>query len=79
MLQEIRETVRVIEVETRRLNPDPINDLMDAAEAELGDILNTVKERRFSPPTSPEIEAMLSKALERKNTNTQSAEGTISR
>jgi hypothetical protein len=66
LLQEIAETVRVIEVETRRLNPDAIHALTDAAESGLNDILHTIQEGRFPSPSSPEIDALLSQAIERK-------------
>jgi hypothetical protein len=66
LLQEIVETVRVIEVETRKLGPDAIHDATDAAESDLNDILHTIRERRFPSSPSEEIDALLSKAIEIK-------------
>jgi hypothetical protein len=66
LLREIAETVKVIEVETRRLNPDAIHDLTDAAESGLNDILHTIREGIFPPSSSPDIDTLLSQAIERK-------------
>src|ERR1035438_7647087 len=63
LLQEIFEMVKVIEVETRRLNPDTIDDLTDAAESELGELLNSVREKRFPGSPDQEIQAMLARAI----------------
>jgi hypothetical protein len=74
LLEEIYEMVKVIEVETRRLNPDAIHDMTDAAESGLNDILRTIQERRFPPPPSQEIDALLSQAIEKKRSLTPAGE-----
>jgi hypothetical protein len=66
LIQEILEMVKVIEVETRKLSPDPIHDVTDAAESGLNEILLTIRENRFPPQPSPEVDALLSQALERR-------------
>lgn len=65
ILEEILETVRVIEFETRRLNPDPNYALTDAAEAGLNSIVQTIKDKQF-PPIPPELDAMLTRAIQKK-------------
>jgi uncharacterized protein YfkK (UPF0435 family) len=65
LLQEMYEMIRVIEIETRRLNPNPIDDLADAAESELNDILQMVKNKNLPSVNTAEA-AILGKALERK-------------
>lgn len=65
MLQEILETVRVIEFETRRLNPDANYALTDAAEAGLNSIVQTIKDKGF-PPVPPELDALLTRAVQRR-------------
>jgi hypothetical protein len=79
LLQEIYEMVKVIEVETRRLNPDSIYDHIDTAESELGQVFSAVREKRYPPPWSPEMEALLTQAIERKKHLAQPAEGSIKR
>lgn len=79
LLQEIYEMVKVIEVETRRLNPDTIYELLDSAESGLRQVLNAVKEKRFPVPAGPEIEAMLTQAIERKTNLAHPAEGSLKR
>jgi len=73
ILEEVRDLVKVIEVETRRLNPDAIHDITDAAEAELNEILHTIQEKRFPQPPSPEIDALLSQAIEKRKVLTHTA------
>jgi hypothetical protein len=76
MLQEILETVRVIEFETRRLAPDAINDILDTSESEMNSVLQMVREHRL-PTVNPEIDALLEQAIERRRTLTSSTEQEI--
>lgn len=71
MLQEILATVR----ENALLNADPTDTAADAAEAQLREIVTIIQEGRTLPPPDPEIDAMLSRAIERRATPpTDSAE-----
>ncbi len=74
LLEEMREIVKVIEVETRILNPDSIHEITDAAESELNGILHAIKEKRFPQVPSPEMDALLSQAIDRKLANQVPAE-----